>query len=368
MKTICDDAPSWWISSAPLRISLAGGGTDLPSYADRHGGTVLGAAIDLRVHVEGRAGGSGSAASSRLTGSLPVQSDNPFAREVLRQHEPGIELVLTSRGDAPPGCGLGTSAAFCIAVLRGLRPSLHGAELAESACTVERVGLGRPVGSQDHYLSALAGFRLLRFLPGGTVEVEEVNASAEKMETLNKELLLFYTGVTRDAGHVLREQDGHVLSGNLATERRLHAIKELTADALDILEGRSTTALGEILGRHWELKKGLSSRVSLPIVEIAYRDALAAGSWGGKLLGAGGGGFLLLHAPRKAHPDVRLAMKQHGFLEKSFRFSSDGPRLTRMIASTPPSDLERDAIRNPEVRERVIPADLTPPDGTDQGR
>ncbi|MEE4596099.1 hypothetical protein V2J94_30110 [Streptomyces sp. DSM 41524] len=264
-----------------------------------------------------------------------MRADNPFAQEALRLYGKGAKIDLSSRGDAPAGCGLGTSAAFCVALLAGLNPLWSRLQLAESASALERTGLNRPVGSQDHYLSALAGFRLLRFPPGGAVETEQVDVRAGIVEQLNEELLLFYTGVTRDAAHVLRHQDSKVLSGNHAIERRLHAIKELTVAALDILAGRSLVPLGEILGRHWELKKGLSSGISLPEVDVAYRDALSAGCTGGKLLGAGGGGFLLLHVPARTRSDVRRVMERHGFQEKAFSFSHEGPRVTWLGRGSP---------------------------------
>ncbi|WP_217492608.1 hypothetical protein [Streptomyces prasinopilosus] len=331
------------MSSAPLRVSLAGGGTDLPSYASRFGGTVLGAAIDLRVTVVGR---------DRPAGALPGtgprvcldscgypdgtdQVANPFAREALRRHARDGDLDLVSFGDVPGGTGLGSSAAFCVALTAGLvGPGAPGAALAEAAGDIEMTGLGRPVGRQDHYLAALGGFRLLHFGRDGTVEVEEIHVDTGTRRRLDDELLLFFTGTVRDTGTVLADQHTRVSRGDADTERRLHEIKELTTSALTALRGGDVAELGQLLGRHWELKRGLGSRVTLPGIDRAYRTAMAAGATGGKLLGAGGGGFLLLHADARSRPHVRSAMAESGFIEQPFHFDTAGASLTLLPSAT----------------------------------
>ncbi|WP_019871711.1 GHMP family kinase ATP-binding protein [Salinispora oceanensis] len=323
-----------WISSAPLRISLAGGGTDLPSYARRFGGTVLGSAIDLRVTVVGKSAGAGHGIRSCLDGcahtGTPEEQTNPFAREVLRSHWDGSPLRLASFGDVPGGTGLGSSSAFCVALIAGLsQQPLSPAELAEAAGDIETRGLGRPVGRQDHLLSAYGGMRQLHFDRSGAVTVEEVHISPETIQRLDDELLLFFTGTVRDAGCILAGQHERVARGDRDTQQRLHEIRELVAVARNALIGGDTIALGAVLGRHWELKRGLSGGVSLPSIDHAYRDALAAGAVGGKVLGAGGGGFLLVYAPARAAGDVRAAMAEHRFTERVFRLSSEGSQVVR---------------------------------------
>ncbi len=322
-----------WISSAPLRISLAGGGTDVPSYAERFGGMVLGATIDLRVTVVGRPARTHThvracldTCSSTAAGGAVA---NPFAREALRRHWDGGPLELASFADVPGGSGLGSSSAFSVALLAGLEGGRLGpAAAAEAASAIEMQGLGRPVGRQDQYLSAFGGFRMLRFSREGGVEVEEVPVDEGFVRQLDEELLLFFTGTTRDAGDVLGEQNARVGGSDRDAEGRLHEIKSLTPPALDALKNNDATALGEVLGRHWNLKRRLGSRVSLPAVDRAYADALEAGASGGKLLGAGGGGYLLLHARDAVRAQVRAAVTAHGFTEQPFRFDGRGVRVT----------------------------------------
>ncbi|MEU5386142.1 hypothetical protein ACFVT9_12455 [Kitasatospora cineracea] len=328
------------MSSAPLRISLAGGGTDVPSYADRFGGAVLGAAISLRVTVVGRpraaAAGIRACLDSHGTGFSHDHAANPFVAEALRRHWDGGPLDLVSFGDTPTGSGLGSSAAFSLALVAGLHPGrLPPAELARAGSDLETRGLGRPVGGQDHYLSALGGFHLLRFHPGGRVEAEEVPVSAGFTRRLGADLLLFFTGTTRDAGTVLAAQDHRTRSGDAATEGGLHGIKELVPLAVRALRAEDSPAVGEVLFRHWELKRALSPRISSAPIDRAYADALAAGATGGKLMGAGGGGFLLLHAGPGARTAVRAAMRAHGFREYDFAFSPRGVEVTSVPSPAP---------------------------------
>lgn len=326
------------MSSAPLRISLAGGGTDLPSYARRFGGTVLGSAIDLRVTVVGHprgAQGIRACLDSCAHTDTPDGQSNPFAREALRAHWDGSALRLVSFGDVPAGSGLGSSSAFCVALVAGLsRRALTPAQLATAAGDIEIRSLGRPVGLQDHFLSAHGGVRQLHFERSGGVEVEDVAVDPRTIANLDAELLLFFSGTVRDAGKVLAVQHERVTDGDRDAQRRLHEIKELTVVARKALEEADTAALGAVLGRHWELKRGLSAGVSLPFIDRAYGDALAAGATGGKLLGAGGGGFLLVHAPAHAAGDVRAVLSVHGFKEHLFHLSTAGSEVVRGLPLT----------------------------------
>lgn len=331
-----------WISSAPLRISLAGGGTDVPGYARRFGGLALGATISARVTIVGRPGRTRPGVRACLDAGGGTATDcgvaageigNAFARGVLARHWDGGPLDLASFADVPGGSGLGSSSAFCLALIAGLRQDgrADAGELAEAAAAIEMGELGRPVGRQDQYLSAFGGFRLLRFPHTGGVEVEEIEVDERFVRELDEELLLFFTGTTRDAGEVLGEQNARVGHSDRDAERRLHAIKALTAPALAALEQNDAAALGEVLGRHWDLKRRLGSRVSLPVVDRAYTDALAAGATGGKLLGAGGGGYLLLHAGGvHQRAQVREAMAAHGFVEEPFHFDRRGVSVTSL--------------------------------------
>ncbi|MFJ8004012.1 GHMP family kinase ATP-binding protein [Streptomyces fagopyri] len=322
-----------WVSSAPLRISLAGGGTDLPGYARRFGGTVLGAGTDLRVTVMGRRARRPAGIRVCLDSCGHAESAqelaNPFAREAMLRHWDGAPVDLFSTGDVPGATGMGSSAAFCVALIAGLSAAkpLDACSLAAAAGDIEIHGLGRPVGRQDHYLSALGGFRLLHFHRDGTVDVEDVVVPPETQRRLGEELLLFHTGTSRDAGEILGDQAGGTERGDRDTTHRLHEIKDLTAPLHDALTQGKSTEVGRLLGRHWELKRGLGPRVSLPRIDRAYEDALAAGATGGKLLGAGGGGFLLLHVLPDRQPVVRDVLTAHGMPEQPFAFDTRGAAL-----------------------------------------
>ncbi|MFI6554593.1 GHMP family kinase ATP-binding protein [Streptomyces griseus] len=328
-----------WISSAPLRISLAGGGTDLPDYVRRCGGTVLGATIDLRVTVVGRPATAHRhirACLDACSGTAAGGVSNPFAREALRRHWDDSPLELASFGDVPGGSGLGSSSAFSVALVAGLEGGRSTAgETAEAASVIEMEGLGRPVGRQDPYLSAFGGFRLLHFHRTGAVEVEEVSVDPRFLRRLDEELLLFFTGRTRDAGEVLGEQSARMRHDDREVERRLGAIKALVPPAVDALKNHDAGALGRVLGEHWDLKRGLGSRVSLPVVDRAYADALDAGAGGGKLLGAGGGGYLLLQAADGVREQVRAAVAAQGFTERPFRFDDRGVRVIEVDPAGP---------------------------------
>lgn len=322
-----------WISSAPLRISLAGGGTDLPTYARRFGGAVLGMTTTLRTTVIGRPGGGRTAIRACLDSCVDAQDPhdlpNPFAREALRAYWDGKPLTFVSFSDVPGGTGIGSSAAFCVAMIGGLT-GLSGVELAEAAASIEIDALNRPVGKQDQYLSALGGFQFLTFQRDGDVYVERIEPDADVVRLLDAKLMLFSTGVTRNAGDVLAAQESRTKAGDVETERRLHEIKELTTIVRKALISGDTDQIGFALGRHWEIKKKLSTRVTLPAVDRAYGEALQAGATGGKLLGAGGGGYLLIHAVEDAQADVRAVLSAHDMAEQPFQLDTRGHEVLRV--------------------------------------
>lgn len=314
-----------WVSSAPLRVSLAGGGTDLPTYARRFGGAVLGSATNMRVTVVGDAPDAGQ------EGVTTCFDPNAFTREALTRHWDETPLRLRSLADVPDGTGLGSSAAFTVALVGGLRGgSAEPAELAEEAARIEIEGLGRSVGRQDHYLAALGGFRLLRFGVDGagrdTVEVEPVELAPGTMQRLDRELVLYATGGARDAGRMLAGQAQRTSDGDRETLGRLHQIKELTGVVAQALARGAAEALGPLLAAQWELKRGLGAQVSTPRIDRAYATALCAGATGGRLVGAGGAGYLLLHVPPPVATPVREALGALGATEQPFRFSRTGWR------------------------------------------
>ena len=327
------------VSTAPLRISLAGGGTDLIEYASRHGGTVVGAATALAVTVVRHRPPAGP----RIRACLdrcdhtddPAAVTNPFARAALLRYWDGEPVHLASFGDAVPGTGVGSSAAFCVALVAALDgDDRDPGDVAERASAIETDALGRPVGKQDHFLSTFGGFQLLHFERDGTVRTEPVPVPPDVRGRLDEELLLFFTGTTRDAGTVLTGQHNAVRDGDPDVTDRLHDIKSLTEPMIDALRSGNLTEIGRLLDRHWRLKQGLSPGVSTPAVDAAYRDALDAGATGGKLAGAGGGGHLLLHVPVDRRTDVVAALARHGATPVPVRLGGPGVRAVHLSPPT----------------------------------
>ncbi len=319
------------ISRAPLRVSLAGGGTDLPGFADRYGGLVLGTTMDQHVTVVRgrRRAGTGHRLcldSCSVVGSAE-DALNPFARAALLRFWDGGPLELASFGDVPPGTGLGSSAAFAVAFLGALRPGLDPWELAELACELEITDLGRPVGRQDQYLSALGGLRVLSIGPGSRVTSEVLDAAPETIQRLERELRLFYTGVTRDAGGILSAQEQRLRREDGAVDTLLQKIKAIATDAIDALQRGDTESFGLGLDQHWRLKRELSPTVSLAQVDEALEEARAVGATGGKLLGAGGGGYLLVHCAEPHQPALSRAMTRRGLIERRLSLGSQGHRV-----------------------------------------
>ncbi|WP_405008468.1 hypothetical protein OHV13_34035 [Kitasatospora purpeofusca] len=315
---------------APLRISLAGGGTDLPSYADRFGGDVLSFAIDRCAAVVrfprefGRQVAGWLSVPDPATGSHAVL-DNEIAAAVLRDADTSSGCQIVSAGDAPGGTGLGSSAAFAVAMVAASRPvgRFEPRAVAEEAFRVETQTLGRPVGRHDHYMAAMGGLRHLRFGDGG-VAAGPVPVPPDLDRFIGERLLLFFTGRTRDAGAMLTGQHCRTLAGDPRTIELLHGIHRLVPPMREALAASRFDDIGPILGEHWELKRRLSPGITDERIEDHYRSARRAGASGGKLLGAGGGGFLLLAGEDGREAEVRQAMEARGLRELTFRYRERG--------------------------------------------
>lgn len=320
------------IARAPLRISLAGGGTDLPSYAGVHEGSVVSIAINRFVTVTVQSGHffGGVRAALEQAESVPTVHDlgNPFARAALLRAGVSRNVELASLADVPSGTGLGGSGAFTVALLNALR-ALRGVphdnleDLAETAALVEIEDLERPVGKQDHYASALGGAQRMSFGVCGSVTSTRFS-SPGLPAFVEDRLHLYYTGRSRDAGRVLMAQASETRSGNRRTVTALHAIKELVSPMERALRDCDAEAVGHLLDQHWQHKKRLSDRVTTDGIDEAYAFACDNGALGGKLVGAGGGGFLLLvSAPGRAE-ELDEAMHGRGLTRLSFALNLTG--------------------------------------------
>jgi D-glycero-alpha-D-manno-heptose-7-phosphate kinase len=318
------------LARAPLRVSLGGGGTDLPSYAQRHGGLVVSLAIDrhVAVTVYPRAfdGGVHAVLEGRILADRRGTLSDRFVNAILARAKPEGNMQITTVSDAPSGTGLGGSGAFSVALLHALRRSQRptAGSLAEEASAVERLDLGRPVGKHDHYMAAFGGLRALRIDSDLSVSAEEISVSDAVHHHLRDGLLLFYTGLARDAGLVLGDQDRMTRSGDTETMGSLRAIHGLADEMLSALMDGRVDDIGPVLAEHWRNKAKLSDRVSNRRIDELYQTALGAGADGGKLLGAGGGGFLLLSCRSGRADELRAALAEQGLRELPFAVCGSG--------------------------------------------
>jgi D-glycero-alpha-D-manno-heptose-7-phosphate kinase len=323
------------IARSPLRITLGGGGTDLPSYYTEFGGFAIAAAIDKYVYVTVMrpfTPGIYLKYSSLEHVERLAEVRHPIIREALafgleRQEAPQIEI--TTLADIPAGTGLGSSASFTTALLKALlthqRKVAHARELAEIACDIEINKLREPVGKQDQYACAFGGITCLTFHRDHRVEVEPLSLSSETIFALEDNLLLFYTGVRRAASSVLRDQDTRSLAHDVEVRRNLDFVKELGYRSRAALEAGELHRFGELMHEHWQHKRRRSTGVSNLQIDDWYSRAMNNGAVGGKLVGAGGGGFLMFYA---SDPNrLRHAMAQAGLPEVRFRFDFEGTKV-----------------------------------------
>jgi D-glycero-alpha-D-manno-heptose-7-phosphate kinase len=316
-------------SRAPLRVSLGGGGTDLPSYYRRYGGFLVSGAIDKYVYmlthtVFQRRYRMKYSAMEEVDEISEIQ--HPILRETLLRHWRGNPLEIASVADVPAGTGMGSSGAYTVCLLKGLaharRTSITPGALAEAACEIEIDVLGEPVGKQDPYVAAHGGICAYTFSPDGSVEVEPLELGPDVLRRLRDHLLLFYTGEARSASMMLADQDHRSRAGDEAMLENLHQIKELGKRGYELLRSGELDGFAELMHEHWEQKRQRSPGMATDHIDRLYTLARRSGVVGGKLVGAGGGGFLLVYSP---HPeDTRQAMAAAGAFELTFDFEFDG--------------------------------------------
>jgi D-glycero-alpha-D-manno-heptose-7-phosphate kinase len=316
-----------------LRISLGGGGTDLPSYYEEHGGFLISAAIDKYVWVTlSRPFVRGIFLKySKLEHVEKIDDiEHPIIREAFKMlgiTEPQHEI--TTLADIPAGTGLGSSGSFTTALLKALhsfeRRLLLPGDLARLACELEIDRLGRPVGKQDQYIAAYGGITCFEFDRGGDVRAEPLVLSQSTLHELEDHLLLFFTGFSRNAGDMLKDQDQRTKQADTSMVDNLHYVKDLGKRSRTALEQGDLAGFGEIMHEHWERKRKRSTGMSNAHIDEWYELGRKAGAIGGKLVGAGGGGFLMFYAPEPQK--VRSAMVGAGLEEVRFRFDFDGTRV-----------------------------------------
>ncbi len=320
------------VSKTPLRVSFAGGGTDLPDFYERHGGAVVSTAIDkwIRVIVARRFEGDVRVSYSRTeTVGTAEEVEHELVREALRVTGLPRGLDIVTLADVPSrGTGLGSSSAVLVGLLSALYAyqgiQRSAAALAEEASEIEIGVLGKPIGRQDQYAVAFGGFNLIEFLPAGAgVRVQPIIATTDTFERLHRMLMLFYTGRQRAASDVLEEQRQAMRDGS--TVEALQAMRDLAYEMRDALGAGDLEAFGAILSRNWELKRTLAASVSDEFVDGLHERAIGEGALAGKLLGAGRGGFLLFLAPQDRHAAIRTALGE--LRETPFRFAATGSHI-----------------------------------------
>ena len=320
------------IVRSPLRISLGGGGTDLPSYYREYSGFLIAAAIDQYVYITlHRTFDQEFILKYSKLERVPSieQIEHPLIREALRLTEvKDNHLEIASMADIPAGTGLGSSGSFTVALLRALhtynRKIFSPEELARQACRIELDILKEPIGKQDQYIAAYGGLTCFHFLPNDTVEVKPLNISEENLFTLEDNLLLFNTGIRRSASAILKDQDQRSKESDQSMIDNLHFIKELGVSSQKALETGNLDEFARLMHVHWEKKRQRSKGMSDPYIDQCYEYGIANGALGGKLIGAGGGGFLLFYTSNKVK--LRQAMHEKGLREVRFRFDFEGSK------------------------------------------
>jgi D-glycero-alpha-D-manno-heptose-7-phosphate kinase len=321
------------ITRTPFRMTLGGGGTDLPSFYREHGGYILAVAIDkyMFLNVKIRV---------RYTGSEMVdhvdEVKHTLAREALRHFgvTSGIEIV--SIADIPAGTGLGSSSSYLVGLLNAMHTLLQDQaspqKLAEEACHIELEVLRKPIGKQDQYMAAFGGLTSLDIRPDGRVCVTRLGLDVDLLESLEHNILMFYTNEMRDASVILQKQDEATRAKDRVVVSSLREIKDIGLEISDAISGGNLRRFGELLDAHWQSKKRLSEGISNPQIDAWYELAKRNGAIGGKISGAGGGGFLMLYC-EEGRTQLRAAMRGAGLRELKFRFDFEGSKVVFDVVS-----------------------------------
>ncbi len=320
------------IARSPLRISIGGGGTDLPSYYEKFGGFVLAGAIDKYVYLTLHESFVDYMIIKYSQMEHAKQIDeikHPIFREALKVA--GIDTIkieMASMADIPAGTGLGSSGSFTTALLKVLytykKEMIPPRQLAESASDIEINRLKQPVGKQDTYISACGGITCFDFKEDGEVQIAPLRISEENIFNLEDNLILFFTGYSRDAADILKEQDDSSKTGDQSMIDNLHYVKDLGLRIKEALETGALQRFGLLMNEHWEHKKKRSKKMSNPQIDQWYELGLRNGAVGGKLIGAGGGGFLMFYTENKMR--LRRTMLEAGLMEVRFKFDFEGTK------------------------------------------
>lgn len=322
------------VTRTPFRFTLGGGGTDLPNYYSKYGGFIFAAGIDKYMFINVnqppvddliRVKYSVSETAERLA---DIKHDT--AREILRFTGLEKNIEVTSIGDLPAQSGLGSSSCYAVGVLHALhtlkREYVSLAQLAEEDFKIEAEVLKRPIGKQDPYLAAFGGLTVLEIEKNGNVKVRKANVSMDVADELNRNILIFFTGKTRSADVILSEQSQSVKEDKKEVIESMHYIKQLGYEILEAVEAGNVDEVGKRFDAHWAHKRNISTKMSSPEFDKIYAAAIANGALGGKISGAGGGGFFTFYVPGD-QKRIRKAMKEFGLREMRYRFDFEGSKV-----------------------------------------
>ena len=322
------------ITRAPFRVSFCGGGSDLPSFYEKYGGCVLSTTIRKYMYLSMHNYFYKDKISLKYSNTEEVSDYSDIKHKYFRQclEEMGINGVeITSMADIPAGTGLGSSSSFTVALLQLLHTYkgeyIDKYKLAKDACEVEIEKLGEPIGKQDQFAAAFGGLKFYEFLPSGFVNVEPIIMDPSSYKKLEQNILMFYIGGTHDASAILKEQMNNI-STNTGKVDKIEAQKqmcELTRQLKVELQRNNVDAMGDLLHKNWILKKSLASGITNPLIDDVYSKAMNAGATGGKLLGAGGAGFMIFYVPQSAQKSVRSALSD--LREIDFEMDNSGASI-----------------------------------------
>jgi D-glycero-alpha-D-manno-heptose-7-phosphate kinase len=322
------------ITRTPFRITLGGGGTDLPSYYEQYGGFICAAGLDKYMFIDSNRPVVDDLIRLKYSKSETVEHLNELqhdiAREIFRYTGVHDNIEISSIADISGGTGMGSSSCYAVGLLHALhamkRDYVPLAQLAEEDFHIEANLLGRPIGKQDPYMAAFGGLTVLDIAKDGSVNVRKVDTSYEVADELNKNMLIFFTGKTRSADEILQEQEKGAREGKTNVVDSMHYIKDLGYQILEAIESGNIDHVGHKFHQHWQYKKKISSKMTNPTLDKIYDTALESGALGGKISGAGGGGFFTFYVP-KDQKSFREKMRECGLREMRYRFDFEGTKI-----------------------------------------
>ncbi|MGD0294680.1 MAG: galactokinase [Terracidiphilus sp.] len=328
------------ITRTPFRITLGGGGTDLPSFYREHGGFVLAVAIDKYMYMNVNTPIVDDMIRVRYSKAETVRHvdeiEHSLAREAMKFFKMTSGLEIVSIADIPAGTGMGSSSCYLIGLLKALHTlsqrQVSAQELAEEACYIELNRMEKPIGKQDQYMAAFGGLTRLDIDRQGTVDATRLELGSEILEELERNLLLFYTGQPRDATLILAAQDDATKRNERDVVTSLLEIKEIGYEICDCIQAGNLARFGKLMDLHWQVKKRLSKEITNPRIDAWYELAKQNGALGGKITGAGGGGFLTVYC-EQSKVALRDAMRKAGLRELGYRFDFEGCKVVFDIVS-----------------------------------